>query len=175
MPARARDTPGKVATPPAALRVVVPDSVPPPELVPTARVMLAVDVVTRLPAASCTLTSMAGAKATPADEFPGWTVKASWEAAPAVTLKASEVTAAIPFAVATSVYPVPTLSSVRVEKVARALADVVVVEPNAPLDDVIEQLEDHPGAVALVIDHGSPLGMVTREELDAYLRARHAT
>jgi predicted transcriptional regulator len=55
-----------------------------------------------------------------------------------------------------------------------ALSDVVVVEPNALLDDVLAELEGHPGAVALVLDHGSPLGMVTRSELDAYLEKRTA-
>lgn len=53
-----------------------------------------------------------------------------------------------------------------------SLKDVIVVEPNAPIDDVIAELDGHPGAVALVLDHGSPLGMVTREQLDAYLEAR---
>lgn len=52
-----------------------------------------------------------------------------------------------------------------------ALDDVVVVEPDELLDDVLDQLDDHPGAVALVLDHGSPLGTITREELDAYLDA----
>jgi CBS domain-containing protein len=55
-----------------------------------------------------------------------------------------------------------------------SLSDVVVVEPNAPLDDVIAELDGHPGAVALVLDHGSPLGTVTRDELDAYLEKRAA-
>lgn len=55
-----------------------------------------------------------------------------------------------------------------------ALSDVVVVEPDAALDDVIHKLEDNPGAVALVIDHGAPVGMVTREELDAYVEERLA-
>lgn len=53
-----------------------------------------------------------------------------------------------------------------------ALSDVVVVEPDTALDDVMHQLDDHPGAVALVIDHGAPIGMVTREELDAYMEER---
>jgi CBS domain-containing protein len=55
-----------------------------------------------------------------------------------------------------------------------ALSDVVVVKPDATLDDVREQLEDHPGAVALVVDHGAAVGMVTREELDAFLEERSA-
>jgi CBS domain-containing protein len=54
------------------------------------------------------------------------------------------------------------------------LRDVVVVEPSAELDDVLAELDEHPGAVALVLDHGSPLGMVTREQLDAFLDERAA-
>src|SRR5437868_6436439 len=45
-----------VATPLTADTVVVPDSVPPPGLVPIATVMLAVEPVTVLPNASCTVT-----------------------------------------------------------------------------------------------------------------------
>ena len=54
-----------------------------------------------------------------------------------------------------------------------ALSDVVVVDPDAALEDVRAELEGHPGAVALVLDHGSPVGMVTREQLDAYLVNLH--
>ena len=53
-----------------------------------------------------------------------------------------------------------------------AMGDVVVVGPNDPLLEVLEQLDENPGAVALVLDHGSPVGMVTREQLDAYLEAQ---
>jgi len=49
----------KVATPPDAATVVVPDSVPPPGLVPIATVMLAVEPVTVFPNASCTVTCTA--------------------------------------------------------------------------------------------------------------------
>jgi predicted transcriptional regulator len=55
-----------------------------------------------------------------------------------------------------------------------ALRDVIVVDPSAKLDDVMAELVDHPGAVALVLDHGSPVGMVTREQLDAYLDAHES-
>jgi len=55
-----------------------------------------------------------------------------------------------------------------------ALSDVVVVEPNANLAEVLAELEHHPGAIALVLDQGSPLGMVTREQLDAFIDARAA-
>src|SRR5688572_5028291 len=81
----------KVATPLTAATVVVPDSVPPPGLVPTATVTLAVELVTVLPNASCTVTCTAGAMATPAVAFVGWTVKASLAAAAGEMLNAAEV------------------------------------------------------------------------------------
>src|SRR5256885_10667938 len=79
---------GKVATPPDAATVVVPDSVPPPGLVPMATVMLAVELVTVLPNASCTVTCTAGEIATPAVAVVGWVVKATCEAAATEMLKA---------------------------------------------------------------------------------------
>src|SRR5439155_1305915 len=80
-----------VATPLTAATVAVPDSVPPPGLVPMATVMLAVELVTVLLKASCTVTCTAGAMETPAVAFVGWTVKASLEAAAVPTLNADEV------------------------------------------------------------------------------------
>src|SRR5687767_15474347 len=80
-----------VATPATAATVVVPDSVPPPGLVPIATVMLAVELVTVLLKASCTVTCTAGLIATPAVAFVGWTVKASLEAAAGVMLNPAEV------------------------------------------------------------------------------------
>lgn len=52
------------------------------------------------------------------------------------------------------------------------LGEVVVVDPGTALDDVLEELAERPGAVALVLDRGAPLGLVTREQLDAYLETR---
>src|ERR1043165_4696222 len=80
-----------VATPFPAATVVVPDSVPPPGLVPIATVMLAVELGTVFPNASCTVTCTAGAIATPAVAFVGCTVKASRFAAAGLTLKVAEV------------------------------------------------------------------------------------
>src|SRR6185295_12630142 len=80
-----------VATPPDADTVVVPDSVPPPGLVPMARVMLAVEVVTVLLNASCTVTCTAGAIATPAMAFVGCAVNASLAAAAGLMLNAADV------------------------------------------------------------------------------------
>src|SRR3954466_10433184 len=81
----------KVATPLTAATAVVPDSVPPPGLVPMATVMLAVELVTVLPNASCTVTCTAGLIATPAVAVVGWTVKATLAAAAGVMLNAEEV------------------------------------------------------------------------------------
>src|SRR5438477_9602785 len=80
-----------VATPADADTVVVPDSVPPPGLVPIATVMLAAELVTVLLNASCTVTCTAGAMETPAVAFVGWTVKASRFAAAGLMLKAEDV------------------------------------------------------------------------------------
>src|SRR6185295_13556023 len=66
-----------VATPLTAATVAVPDSVPPPGLVPIATVMLAVELVTVFPNASCTVTCTAGLMALPAVALVGCTEKAS--------------------------------------------------------------------------------------------------
>src|SRR5688572_30058599 len=81
-----------VATPATAATVAVPDSVPPPGLAPMATVMFAVELVTVLLNTSCTVTCTAGAIATPATAFVGWTVKASLEAAAGVMLNPTDVT-----------------------------------------------------------------------------------
>src|SRR3954466_3547607 len=66
-----------VATPAAADTVVVPDSVPPPGLVPIATVTFAVELVTVLPNASCTATCAAGAIDAPAVALLGWVTNAT--------------------------------------------------------------------------------------------------
>src|SRR4051812_10847431 len=80
-----------VATPATAATVVTPDSVPPPGLAPSATAMLAVEPVTVLLNASCTVTCTAGAIATPATALAGWTVNASLAAAAGLMLNADEV------------------------------------------------------------------------------------
>src|SRR3954468_4567826 len=80
-----------VATPLTAATVVVPDSVPLPGLVPIATVMLAVELVTTFPNASFTDTCTAGAIATPAVAFVGWTVNPTLVAAAGLMLNADEV------------------------------------------------------------------------------------
>src|SRR4051794_9581319 len=81
----------KVATPLAADTVAVPDSVPPPGLVPIATVMLAVELVTVLLNASCTATCTAGEIDAPAIALPGCTLKASLAAAAGLMLTPEEV------------------------------------------------------------------------------------
>src|SRR5512139_831887 len=82
-----------VATPATADTVLVPDSVPPPGLLPMATVTLAVELVTVLLNWSCTVTCTAGAMDTPATAFVGWTVNASWVAVAWLMLNAADVAA----------------------------------------------------------------------------------
>src|SRR5512140_3863307 len=76
-----------VATPALADTVVVPESVPPPGLVPIATVMVAVEVVTVLLNWSCTVTCTAGEMDTPAEVLLGCRVKASLVAAAGLMVK----------------------------------------------------------------------------------------
>src|SRR5512133_1232260 len=92
-----------VATPFTADTVVVPESVPLPGLLPMATVMLALELVTVLLKASCTVTCTAGLIATPAVAFAGWTVKASLEAAAGLMVNPTEVAPVSNDAVAVSV------------------------------------------------------------------------
>src|SRR5512133_2514750 len=80
-----------VATPADADTVMVPDSVPPPGLVPIATVMPAVELVTVLLNASCTVTCTAGAMETPAVAFVGCALTASLDAAAGLMLNAEEI------------------------------------------------------------------------------------
>src|SRR5439155_1039006 len=80
-----------VATPLTAATAVVPDSVPPPGLVPIATVMLAVEPVTVLLKASFTATCTAGAMETPAPARGCCKLKASFDAAAALMLNPEEV------------------------------------------------------------------------------------
>src|SRR4051812_41853371 len=80
-----------VGMPATAATVLLPDSVPPPGLVPIATVMLTVEPVTVLLNWSCTVTRTGGAIATPATAFAGWVVKASFEAAAGLMLNAADV------------------------------------------------------------------------------------
>jgi predicted transcriptional regulator len=47
--------------------------------------------------------------------------------------------------------------------------DVLTVEPDEPLDTVIDRLEHAVDAVAVVVDHGTPVGVLSHEHLATYL------
>src|SRR5689334_15598188 len=123
-----------VASPATAATVETPDSVPLPGLVPMATVMLALELVTVLLNASCTVTCTAGLSAAPAVAFVGWTVKASLLAAAGLMLNAElDAPVSAPDA-ALSVYPTPALSMERLENVATPLtADTVEAPESVPL------------------------------------------
>src|SRR5262245_35696374 len=80
-----------VATPALADTVVVPDRSAERGVGQMATSMRAAELVTELPKASCTATCTAGEMAAPAVALLGWTVKATFEAAAALMLKADEV------------------------------------------------------------------------------------
>src|SRR3954468_13235512 len=92
-----------VATPLDAATVSVPPSVPLPGLVPMATVMLALELVTVLLNASCTVTCTDGAIATPATALLGCTENASLVAAAGLMLNAEEVAPVNPAEVAVRV------------------------------------------------------------------------
>jgi CBS domain-containing protein len=48
--------------------------------------------------------------------------------------------------------------------------DVVVVAPSDSLADVLARLRESPDAIAVVIDHGAPVGLLTVDRLVAYAR-----
>lgn len=48
--------------------------------------------------------------------------------------------------------------------------DVVEVAPSDSLADVLEQLRAAPDRVAVVVDHGEPVGLLTFEKLAAYVK-----
>src|SRR5438046_10218104 len=92
-----------VATPPLAATVAVPESVPPPALVPIATVTFPVNPVAVLLLASSAVTCTAGVIAAPADVLLGCTENTSCVAVPAVILNAALVPVAGPVALAVSV------------------------------------------------------------------------
>jgi Zn-dependent protease/CBS domain-containing protein len=47
--------------------------------------------------------------------------------------------------------------------------EVVTVSPADSLDMVLDKLRQHPDSVALVVDHGLPVGVLTAEHLAAYV------
>src|SRR5437762_5147747 len=108
--------PANVATPPAAATVVVPDSAPPPGLVPSATVTFAVNPVAVFPCASCAVTCTAGVIAAPAGVVLGCTENTSCVAVPAVMLNAALV--ALPAPVTGRAQPCTTVTIVRLTHAA---------------------------------------------------------
>ena len=124
----------KDASPLTADTVKVPDNVPLLGLLFIARVIESVAVVTRLPPASCTWTLMAGDTEAVETVLLGSRLYTSCVAAPTVMSKLADVARLNPKAVASTVYPVPTLSIEISLKVATPLtADTVKVPDNVPL------------------------------------------
>src|SRR5581483_7149345 len=106
---------------------VVPASVPPAGLVPIAMLIVA-ELETALPPRSVTWTVIAGEMAVPAVALEGCWTKASFAAGPTEMSKAELVAPVSPVLDAASVYPVPGLSTERLENVAvpaTAATDVV--------------------------------------------------
>src|SRR2546425_34567 len=93
-----------VATPLTAATLVVPDTVPPAGFTPSATVTVPVKPVATLPWASCAVTCTAGVSVAPAAAFVGCAVKASWVAAPAVTVTRAVWVAVTPAAAAATVF-----------------------------------------------------------------------
>lgn len=53
--------------------------------------------------------------------------------------------------------------------------NVVQVGPSASAEDVLARLRAQPDSVAMVVDNGSPVGMLTVEQLDSYLASLQGT
>src|SRR6185295_3925153 len=120
-----------VATPATAAADVVPESAPPPGLVPMATVMVAVELVTVLPNVSCTATCTDGLIDAPATTFAGCTVKATFAAAAGLMVNAVELAPVSAPDAAVSVYPAPDLLMERLENVATPLTAATVVVPDS--------------------------------------------
>src|SRR2546425_67174 len=118
-----------VATPALAATVAVPESVPPPGLVPIATLMFPENPVAVLPLASCAVTSTPGVIGAPATVFVGWTLNTSAAAVPGVMSNAALV--ALPAPVAVSVYPGPALLIDRLGKLATPPAAATVAVPDS--------------------------------------------
>ena len=117
------------ATPFTAPTVVVPESVPPPGLAPSATRIFPVKVGSVFPCASCAVSCTAGVIAAPATALLGCTANARCVAPPAETLNVELVAVVSPVAPAVRVYPVPALLTLNVENVATPLTAATVVVP----------------------------------------------
>src|SRR5512134_3257317 len=96
-------SPGKVATPDTAARMVVPDRAPAAGLVPMASVTACVAVVTRFSSESRISTWTAGVNGAPAAVVAGGTTNARWCGAPGSTSNAGDVADVSPVALALNV------------------------------------------------------------------------
>src|SRR5713226_2214913 len=112
----------KVATPFTAATLVVPESVPPPGLVPIATVTVPVKLGTGFPKQSSAVTCTAGLLGWPATALFGSPVNASWLTTPGVTVTAAVCVTATPAMVAEMVF-VPATVELRLP-VATPLASV---------------------------------------------------
>src|SRR5437870_1372175 len=118
-----------VATPLTAATGLVPLSVPPPGLAPSAKVTSPVKPVATLPRASSARTFTAGLIWRPAIVVLGGVPNTSCVAVPAVIVKELLVVELNPAAVAASRYPLLVLSSVRLAKVATPSTAATTVVP----------------------------------------------
>ena len=124
-----RETPEKVATPPTALTVVVPDSVPPAGFAPSPSDTAPTNRVAVLPLASRAVTTIDGAMAVPAGPLDGCVVKASVAGAPALTVKGALVTPVRPLLAPRSVTLAPTALMERSPNRATPFTAVTIVVP----------------------------------------------
>jgi hypothetical protein len=124
----------KFATPLVGVAVVVPESVPPPGLVPIATVIVLVAVLTVLSSTSRTVTLNVGS-VPPENVGPGCALNTSLVAGPAFTSKMLLTIEDRPVAVARSAYPEAALVIERLENVATPFTAETVVTPSrvAPL------------------------------------------
>ena len=118
-----------MATPPTAVTVVGPDSVPPAGFVPSASVTAPTNDVAVLPLASRAVTTIDGESVLPAVPLDGCVVKTSVAGAAALTLKGVLVAPVRPLLEASNVTPVPAALSVRSTNRATPLTAVTVVLP----------------------------------------------
>jgi len=64
-------------------------------------------------------------------------------------------------------------SGPRASIASASCANVIEVDPGAAAEDVLERLRAQPDAIAMVVDSaGSPVGLLTREQLGRYLASR---
>lgn len=159
----------KVATPETAAVLVVPESVPAPGFVPIASVIVAVDDVTVFPMLSATATLTAGLIDTPAVVDVGCWTYTTFDAAPTFTLNVELVAPVRPAEDADSVYPVPTLSIERLEKVATPLTALTVAVPDSvPPDGFVPIASDTEAVeVVTVLPAASLIATVTAGLMDA--------